>query len=193
MPKPLTDKQWSLIKEKYGQLIYMIAHRISGDVATASFNDNVQDLYMAAMAAVDGFERQNNGANGTFDEFFGTVGFDKYIKQTLWHLKDNKGKRITKKKKILKETMSLQDENGEEVIQLEVDTNSSAEATTILEDLLSKVSGKSKLVIAELVKDPSIIWGDGKINYRALAQSLDMKEHEVIKLVYGLFGEVDSV
>ena len=54
----LTQQQWELIDEKYGMLINKICHAISGDEATTSFDDNLQDLRIAAMEAVAGFERQ---------------------------------------------------------------------------------------------------------------------------------------
>ena len=64
----ITEEQWELIDEKYGMLMAKICHKISGDKALCSYDDNLQDLRMDAMDAVDGYERQNDGANGTFDD-----------------------------------------------------------------------------------------------------------------------------
>ena len=60
----ITDEQWQLIDEQYGMLLAKICHQISGDNALCSFDDNLQDLRIAAIDAVDGYERQNGGANG---------------------------------------------------------------------------------------------------------------------------------
>ena len=68
----LTSEQWEKIDKKYGKLMYKISHQISGDTATANFDDNLQDIRLAAMEAVMGFEKQNEGANGKFDEFWGS-------------------------------------------------------------------------------------------------------------------------
>ena len=67
----LTDDQWNKIDKKYGKLMYKISHQISGDYATAGFDDNLQDIRLSAMEAVIGFEKQNGGANGKFRSVFG--------------------------------------------------------------------------------------------------------------------------
>ena len=72
----LNDEQWNLIDEKYGMLMKKICHKISGDNSIANFDDNLQDVRVAAMEAVMGFEKQNEGVNGSFDEFWGSKGFD---------------------------------------------------------------------------------------------------------------------
>ena len=67
----LTDEQWTKIDKKYGKLMYKISHQISGDKATANFDDNLQDIRLAAMEAVMGFEKQNDGANGKLRSVLG--------------------------------------------------------------------------------------------------------------------------
>ena len=107
----LTNDQWDKIDQKYGKLMYKISYQISGDdKATSSFEDNLQDIRLAAMEAVMGFEKQNKGANGSFDEFWGSKGFDQYIKTCMWTKKNNKGAKITKKAPILKGTVSTDKE-----------------------------------------------------------------------------------
>ena len=52
----LTNDQWDKIDQKYGKLMYKISYQISGDdKATSSFEDNLQDIRLAAMEAVMGF------------------------------------------------------------------------------------------------------------------------------------------
>ena len=54
----ITGKQWELIDEKYGKLLTTICTKISGDAAISGFDDNFQDLRIAAMEAVEGFSRK---------------------------------------------------------------------------------------------------------------------------------------
>ena len=112
----LTSDQWQKIDNKYGKLMYKISHQISGDAATANFDDNLQDIRLAAIEAVIGFEKQREGANGSFEDFWGTKGFDQYIKTCMWTKKNNKGAKITKKAPILRGTVSTE---KEEVLQIE--------------------------------------------------------------------------
>ena len=65
----LSAKQWEKIEDKYGLLMHKISHNISGDNAISSHEDNLQDIKLAAMEAVIGFEKQHEGANGKFDDF----------------------------------------------------------------------------------------------------------------------------
>ena len=53
----MNDKQLELIEEKYGRLIHKIGHWISGDNAIASHDDNTQDIWIAAMEAIRGYEK----------------------------------------------------------------------------------------------------------------------------------------
>ena len=112
----LTNDQWTKIDKKYAKLMYKISHQISGDTAIANFDDNLQDIRIAAMDAVVGFEKQNGGANGKFDDFWGSKGFDQYIKTCMWTKKNNKGAKITKKAPILKGTVST---DREEILQID--------------------------------------------------------------------------
>ena len=97
----LTDQQVELIEEKYGKLIHKISNWISGDNMISSHDDNVQDLWLAVMEAVRGYSKKENQV---FEEFWGSRGFDKYLKTCLWNLKNNKGAKITKKYPVTKNT-----------------------------------------------------------------------------------------
>ena len=81
----MNDKQLELIEQKYGKLIHKIGHWISGDNAIASHDDNTQDIWIAAMEAIRGYGKKENQ---TFDQFWGSVGFDKYLKTCL-QMQDN--------------------------------------------------------------------------------------------------------
>jgi len=90
----LTDSQWSQIHKKYKRLMYAVSHRIGGDKIANDFDDSQQELAITTMDAVDAYARKTGL---TFDEFFSTRAFDKYIKTCLWNKKNNLGNKIKKK------------------------------------------------------------------------------------------------
>ena len=56
----MNDEQMELIEDKYGKLIHKIGHWISGDAAISSHQDNTQDIWIAAMEAIKGYEKKEN-------------------------------------------------------------------------------------------------------------------------------------
>lgn len=177
----ITQDQWKFLEDKYGMLMAKICHKISGDKAICSFEDNLQDLKVAALEAVAGYTRQNDGANGTFDEFHKTRGFDKYFKTCLWNAKNNKGANITKKANVLKYNVSL--DGNPEVMALENPDSYKAENTALIDDLI-KMSGEvESRIIKLIIKDHTLIKRNGKINISKIANSLDMPRHEAERIV----------
>ena len=173
----LTTDQWNKIETKYGMLMHKISHKISGDVATASFDDNLQDIRLAAMEAVMGFEKQNDGANGTFDEFWESKGFDKYIKTCMWTKKNNKGAKITKKAPILKGTVST---DMEEVLEIEADLGD-PDAAILLEEISYLLTPLQQIIIETVVKDPTLIKPNGRINIKKVSEELSLSWFEADK------------
>ena len=184
----LTSKQWEKIDEKYGKLMYKISHQISGDTATANFDDNLQDIRLAAMEAVMGFEKQTDGANGKFDEFWGSKGFDQYIKTCMWTKKNNKGAKITKKAPILKGTVST---DKEEVLNIEESTGD-PEASLFLEEISYLLTPIQKEIIDLVVKDPTLVKPSGKINVKQISENLGLTWFETDKHIKILSGMLEN-
>ena len=159
--------------------MYKISHKISGDAATANFDDNLQDIRMAAIEAVIGFEKQNDGANGKFEDFWGSKGFDQYIKTVLWTKKNNKGAKITKKAPILKGTVST---DKEEVLNMEADVVD-LEAALFLEEITYSFDDDQREVIGELLRDPKLVKPNGNINISKLADCVQKTWYETRKIV----------
>tara|TARA_R110000765_G_scaffold299016_1_gene394012 strand:+ start:649 stop:1212 length:564 start_codon:yes stop_codon:yes gene_type:complete len=173
----LNNEQWNKINKKYGMLMYKISHQISGDRAIANFDDNLQDIRVAAMEAVMGFEKQNEGANGKFDEFWGTQGFDRYIKTCMWTKKNNKGAKITKKSSILKGTVST---DIEEVLQMP-ECNGDPDVALALEQISYYLTPVQQQIIDVVVKDPTLIKPNGKINVKRISETMGMTWFETDK------------
>jgi len=177
----LTNDQWTKIDKKYAKLMYKISHQISGDTAIANFDDNLQDIRIAAMDAVVGFEKQNEGANGSFDEFWGSKGFDQYIKTCMWTKKNNKGAKITKKAPILKGTVSTE---VEEVLALECP--SCGDPSDFFEEISLGLTMTQESIIDLAVKDSSLVKPSGKLNVQRIAEELGMTWYETKKHVSSL-------
>ena len=175
----LSEEQWEKINKKYGKLMYKISHQISGDRAIANFDDNLQDIRLAAMEAVIGFEKQNDGANGKFDEFWGSKGFDQYIKTCMWTKKNNKGAKITKKSSILKGTVST---DIEEVLMME-SPDAAPDTSAMFEEIAIQLSDKQQQIVTAVINDHTLIKPSGKINIKRLSEHLEMSWFETNKHV----------
>ena len=174
----MNDKQMELIEEKYGKLIHKIGHWISGDNAIAGHDDNTQDIWIAAMEAIRGYSKKENQ---TFDEFWGSKGFDKYIKTCLWNVKNSKGAKITKKYPLTKGTVNIVD--NEEVLNLEDPYSFSAESDILFEELPILLNQEQREVVRLIVEDPQYIKPSGKANINALARDLGKSWNEVSKVI----------
>jgi len=178
----LTEMQWNKIEKKYGKLMYKISHQISGDPAIAAFEDNLQDIRLAAMEAVLGFEKQAGGANGKFEDFWGTRGFDQYIKTCMWTKKNNKGAKITRKSPILKGLVST---SKEEILNIE-DGQPSIDEILFFDELSLALTPKQKEIIELVISDPTIIKPSGKLNIKRISEELGMSWFETDKHVKNL-------
>ena len=167
-----------LIEQKYGKLIHKIGHWISGDNAIAGHEDNTQDIWIAAMEAIRGYSKKENQ---TFDEFWGSRGFDKYLKTCLWNVKNSKGAKITKKYPLTKGSVDVV--GNEEVLSLEDTHTISPEVALFLEDLPHVLNEEQVKIVKLLVEDPKYIKPSGKANIKALAKDMGRTWNEVSKLV----------
>lgn len=163
----MNSEQLQLIEKKYGKLIHKIGHQISGDTAISEHDDNVQDLWIAAMEAIRGYERKEGKP---FEEFWGTTGFDKYFKTCLWNTKNSKGARMTKRFNVTKGTVSIQEH--EEIIHIEDETAASDSYERFYEDLPLNLTDTQHMVVKAIVESPDCITEGGRVNITALAQTI---------------------
>ena len=163
----ITGNQWELIDEKYGKLLTTICTKISGDVAISGFDDNLQDLRIAAMEAVEGFSRKEGIP---FEDFWGTTGFNKYMKTCLWNLKNKKGGRISKRYNIHKNTVDITEYN--EILVADSQDASSVSFDSFFESEKHKFSEEQKHVINLAAANPDFVKPSGRINVRRLSEEL---------------------
>lgn len=187
----LTELQYNELEDRYGKLLYKIAHWISGDIATATIEDNVQELWVSLFETVNTFSRLNSEEypNG-YEDFKDTAHWNKYVKTALWNNKNSRGKKITQKFGITKDTVSTW--NNEEVFEKETATHESVEFSMFMEDLPNFLQEKEAIAVRMLVEDPNIIRESGEVNKSALARELGMTWAETNQLLQTLGAKLQN-
>jgi hypothetical protein len=179
----MNQEQYDFIQKKYGNLIYSIAHHISGDNATADIEDNVQDLWLSVCDAIRWFEQQNHGANGSFETFKNTKGFDQYIKTCLWHKKAKKGTSITKKQVITRAISIDGDSNNDNDPHLMDVCDPKASNINlhdeVLEDIRIKMTPDEKQIIQHILNNPDCMKDNGTVNISQIAKAVRRNPMEV--------------
>jgi len=177
----LSNEQWEKIDEKYNGLLWTISHRISGDRALASLEDNFSDLQIAALEAVSGFQKKTGK---TFDEFWGSKLFDQYIKTCLWNFKNNKGMRISKRYNITRDMVSISEH--EEVLKIENENGTEFDFEFFLEELSSEFTEEQKEVLDVLVRCPSGVKRNGTVNKSKISKKLNKSWAEIDRVMTSL-------
>ncbi len=177
----ISSEQWELILNQYDRLFWKIAHRISGDNAISALEDNYQDICIAALNAVAGFEKKEGRK---FDDFWGEIGFDKYIKTVVWNAKNSKGKQITKRYPLTKGVVSVFE--NEEVLNLEGHKATTVESPAIVRELSKQLDDEQKECVKMLLEDGSLIHPSGKINTSQLSRQLGISWRKAKKLLVSI-------
>ena len=163
------------ISIKYDRLIWTIAHKISGDAATSSLEDNYADLWLAAFEAIEGFTKQHDYANGPVEEFVRTKAFDKYLKTCLWNKKNHKGKQISNKYEIHRDTVPTHFEEA-----LNVCCPNSGSGSDVFDELNVSLGKGESSVVATLLGDPEkYLTAKGKIKISPLQRKLGWERETV--------------
>ncbi len=182
----ITNEQAEQVKVKYGRLIATIALNISGDELIASYDDNVQDLWMSVFEAIEGFKKQNNGKNGKFNDFWGSEGFDKYIKTCLWTKKSNKGGRITRNK-FIRSVVSIHDDEKFKDIP-------DKEKTKVIVPpvLFSILDDYEKEVVECILENEKSIKKNGKINIKIISNDLGISWPSAKKIIDSIGEKINN-
>ena len=168
--------QWTKYETKYGKLMHKISRSISGDEVIAAAEDNYGDLCIAALDSIKGF---NKKTGLSFDEMFGTKLFDQYTKTCLWHVKGNKGSKITKKYPITKHTVSLYDHP--EVFSLSGEENNSLDAEDFLTALADGFTELEKNIVSAIVQNPEFVNNKGCVVFSKVARCVGCSVYLVKK------------
>lgn len=165
MKSQITSSQWEKVSDKYESLIYTICHNISGDPHLCTVSDLQADLQIIALEAIETYSRKTNQ---TFDEFFETEIFGKYLKTCLWNYKNNRGAKITKKRKIrnMPSIDALFSEEDFNTLEVFTDPKSFGDESVVLqvEEFKASLNDNQKQIISVVVNNPELIKPNGKIN-----------------------------
>ena len=178
----ITAEQWQKIDEKYGNLMWKISYKISGDNAIANLEDNHADLQVAALEAIEGFKKKTGK---TADEFLDTKLFDQYFKTCLWNCKNNKGSKIAKKYHLTRDTVSVSE--YEDIIQ--EDGNSSLGQYYTFESVESfpfKLNPLEEEIVDLIIGDPDMLKDNGTLNLSLISKEMHKTWSDVRDIVEGL-------
>lgn len=180
MKSQITSDQWEKVNDKYKSLIYTICHNISGDPHLCTINDLEADLNIIALEAIETFSRKTNQ---TFDEFFETDMFNKYLKTCLWNYKNNRGAKITKKRNIrnMPSIDALFSEEDFNTMEIFTDPKSFGDESLVLqvEEFKASLDQNQKDIISLVVDNPDLIKPNGKINRLELSVMTKKPYHTV--------------
>lgn len=174
----MTPKEYEFINGKYGNLIYKIAHQITGDTGTCSLEDNIQDLWVAAYNALEGYNKQGDGQNGTFGQFKDTEGFNKYIKTVLWNLKNTKGKKATKHRNQFMNAVCVH--NHKDTIE---DTSADHISEWSSSSLPVRLTQEEKDVLKVILDNPNTVKPSGGIDCTKVSKHLGVYWKKVKRIV----------
>ena len=169
----LTGEQWSSYLVKYEKLMWKISQQITGDSAICDLEDNFADLCQTALESINGFHKKTGVS---FDVMMEMKLFSQYTKTCLWHKKGNKGTKVKKRYPITNNTVSASDHT---------DLLYSKESSSLseLSDLSPEFSKLQKIIIDCIVKDPSHLLDNGRVNSSSIARQLKMPIIDISKEV----------
>lgn len=188
MMTKLTNEQWTLYEERYGNLMHTISRKISGDDAIANHEDNYSDLCIAALESIDGF-RKKTGED--FDTAINNKLFDQYTKTVLWNRKAKKGIPLTKKMEFRNKHYSIDQEyagsDGDRPSDKIADHRAQYDASAVdLEDFTNSQNADVKKVINAVMTNPDILSKEGMFNYAAIRKSTGLSIHYTVKAIDNL-------
>ena len=126
---------------------------------------------------------------------FGNKVFDAYTKTCLWHKKNSKGANITKKFPLTNKMVSVHGRQDSQMdddnVFLVEDPSPGPEVSLDMCELFGKFNHTQGLILDEVIRDPSIIMGTGRINMSKLSKAMNLpvdklkKEMELMEKQYG--------
>lgn len=192
----IPDSWWQKYLDQYQDLMYMIAHRISGDGAVCSVEDNFSDLCIAAIESVRGFIKKT-GSN--IDDLLENKLFDQYTKTCLWKKKASKGALVTKKRGV-RNCLSItgfssndEEHNGSDLLIEMSAPNIDYGAVDSL-DLFEGVKQKdNRETLDAILENPTVLKNNGSFNFTELGRILGCCTMTAQKRVRSLSIEMDEL
>lgn len=195
----MKQEHYEYIKEEFEDLFHSIANHISGDYAV-SHEDIIQAMWVAVYDAIDGFTRQDNGKNGTVDEFIKTPGFRKYLKTVLWNFKNKFGADTARKYKFQRDAIGGvgqgSTDNDEQLAIMNITDKTQEWSVTgelAFRDLVGTLDPDEKLVMDAVLDNPHHMMGDGRINLKAVSSLTNLSTYKISKIFTTLQAKLACV
>ena len=187
----ITDKEWEQYLGKYGGLINTIAKKISGDNMLASHEDNCSDLKIAALKSIQGFNRKTGE---TFEQMMQNPLFDKYTKTVLWHLKNSKGVKLTKRMSFINKMLPMHyTHDGEDYVNEFADVSSAGDPSKEMLSLFDTTSNDMDLIISLIASDPSVLNDSGKLKIAAVQEKTGLTIHATRRAIASIEKRLNKV
>ena len=167
----IANDDWELYQDKFGDLISFIAQRITGDPMCCDYEENVQDLYIAAINSINGYYKKNKitTADMAVKEVIECPLFKQYTKTVLWNAKNYKGNKATKYKNFMPTSIDTIDNKDDLVVD---DTNKIVDSDDeVFNYFHKKFNDEERDLLSVLVAHPECVRKNGSVNYNALSKA----------------------
>ena len=166
----IANDDWELYQDKFGDLISFIAQRITGDPMCCDYEENVQDLYIAAINSINGYYKKNKitTADMAVKEVIECPLFKQYTKTVLWNAKNYKGNKATKYKNFMPTSIDTIDNKDDLVV--DDTTNIIDSDDEVFNYFNKKFTEDERELLSVLVAHPNCVRENGTINYNALSR-----------------------
>jgi hypothetical protein len=175
----IASDDWELYQEKFGDLISFIAQRITGDPMCCDYEENMQDLYIAAINSINGYYKKNNitPADMAVRDVIECPLFKQYTKTVLWNAKNQKGNKATKYKNFMPASIDMIDNKDDLAVD---DTSTIVDDDEVFNYFNKKFNVEERELLSVLVANPDCVRDNGSINYNAL-RKLSGKSFYLVK------------
>jgi hypothetical protein len=175
----IASDDWELYQEKFGDLISFIAQRITGDPMCCDYEENMQDLYIAAINSINGYYKKNNitTAEMAVRDVIKCPLFKQYTKTVLWNAKNQKGNKATKYKNFMPASIDMIDNKDDLAVD---DTSTIVDDDEVFNYFNKKFNVEERELLSVLVANPDCVRDNGSINYNAL-RKLSGKSFYLVK------------
>ena len=166
----IANDDWELYQDKFGDLISFIAQRITGDPMCCDYEENVQDLYIAAINSINGYYKKNKitTADMAVSEVIECPLFKQYTKTVLWNAKNYKGNKATKYKNFMPASIDMIDNKDDLVVD---DTNKIVDSDDEVFNYFHKSLIRTRGSTIGTGSHPNCVRENGTINYNALSRA----------------------
>lgn len=178
----ITETDWEIYEDKFGDLISFIAHRITGDPMSCDFESNCQDLRLAAINSILGYYKKNKITQKDMAvvDVINCPLFRAYTKTVLWNSKNYKGNKATKYKNFM--PMSLDNLDNKEDLVCDYSISDSYDVIDSLDFLSRKFNDEENILLSHVVKNPDVIRENGTINFTRISKDTGLTSYKVKKV-----------